>query len=119
MHGRRALGARVRAREHHRAEIAVDACAEHQGAPRRAAHDQIERRDPGERRPGGEPITVDTSGRFEVAGLKPGQVEVASQAVGFQSRSWKFTVQEGQVLTGPLGTARNEDEIQFTIRYQF
>ena len=50
-------------------------------------------------RPGGEPITVDTSGRFEVTGLKPGQIEVAIQAVGFQSRSWKFTVQEGQVLT--------------------
>jgi hypothetical protein len=50
-------------------------------------------------RPGGEPITVDTSGKFEVTGLKPGTIEVAVQAVGFQSRSWKFTVREGQVLT--------------------
>lgn len=50
-------------------------------------------------RPGVEPITVDSSGRFEVKDLKPGQIEVAVQAVGFQSRSWKFTVREGQVLT--------------------
>ncbi len=50
-------------------------------------------------RPGGEPLTVDQQGRFEVTGLRPGQIEVAVQAVGFQSRSWKLTVQEGQVVT--------------------
>ena len=25
----------------------------------------------------------------------------------------------GRFRSGPLGTARNEDEIQFTVRYQF
>jgi hypothetical protein len=50
-------------------------------------------------RPGGEPLSVDSAGRFEVTGLKPGTIEVAVQATGFQSKSWKFTVQEGQTIT--------------------
>ena len=47
-------------------------------------------------KPGGAPITADSLGRFSVADLKPGEVEVAVQALGFESRSWKFTVQAGQ-----------------------
>lgn len=49
-------------------------------------------------RPGGTPITTDSLGRFEVTGLKPGEVEVAVQAMGFESRSWKFVVQADQVV---------------------
>jgi Carboxypeptidase regulatory-like domain len=50
-------------------------------------------------RPGGAPLTVDSTGRFEVAGVRAGEIEVAVQAIGFQSRSWKLTVQDGQTLT--------------------
>lgn len=50
-------------------------------------------------RPGGSPVTTDSSGLFEVTGIRAGEVEVAVQAVGFQSRSWKFTLQDGQTIT--------------------
>ena len=49
-------------------------------------------------RPGGSPITADSSGQFSAADLKPGEIEVAVQALGFESRSWKFTVQAGQAV---------------------
>jgi len=47
-------------------------------------------------RPGGTPLTTDTLGTFSVTDLKPGEIEVAVQALGFEPRSWKFTVQAGQ-----------------------
>lgn len=49
-------------------------------------------------RPGGTPVTADSLGQFSVADLKPGEIEVAVQALGFESRSWKFTVQAGQIV---------------------
>ena len=49
-------------------------------------------------KPGGTPITADSAGQFAAAELKPGEVEVTVQAVGFESRSWKFTVQAGQAV---------------------
>jgi hypothetical protein len=70
-------------------------------------------------RPGGDPITTDSSGAFEVTGIRPGQVEVAVQAVGFQSRSWKFTVQEGQTITRDFSidfTGDKLPEIEVTAR---
>jgi hypothetical protein len=49
-------------------------------------------------RPGGGPITTDSAGRFEVSGIAPGQIEVTVVALGFETQSWKFTVQPGQVV---------------------
>jgi len=49
-------------------------------------------------RPGGVPLTADSLGHFLVSDLKPGEIEVAVQAIGFESRSWKFTVQAGQTM---------------------
>ncbi len=49
-------------------------------------------------RPGGSPLTADNSGRFEATGLVPGQIEVTVIALGFATKSWKFTVQAGQVV---------------------
>ncbi len=43
-------------------------------------------------------LTADTLGRFEATGLPPGEIEVTARAIGFQSRTWKFTVRAGQVL---------------------
>jgi hypothetical protein len=49
-------------------------------------------------KPGGSPLTADSLGQFSVAELKPGEIEVAVQALGFEPRSWKFTVQAGQAV---------------------
>ena len=49
-------------------------------------------------KPGGPPLTADSLGQFSVAELKPGDIEVTVQALGFESRSWKFTVQAGQAV---------------------
>jgi len=49
-------------------------------------------------RPGGAPITADSLGYFLVSDLKPGEIEVAVQSIGFESRSWKFSVQAGQSM---------------------
>lgn len=49
-------------------------------------------------KPGGAPITTDSLGQFSVADLKPGEIEVAVQALGFEPRSWKFVVQAGQAV---------------------
>lgn len=70
-------------------------------------------------RPGGTPLTSDTLGIFSVADLKPGEIEVAVQAIGFESRSWKFTVQPGQSIdrTFPLDfTGDKLPEIVVTAR---
>jgi len=47
-------------------------------------------------RPGGVPLTSDTLGNFRAEELRPGEIEVTIQAIGFESQSWKFTVQAGQ-----------------------
>jgi len=49
-------------------------------------------------RPGGSPVTTDSLGRFEITGLRPGEIEVTVQALGFESRSWKLAVQADQVI---------------------
>ena len=47
---------------------------------------------------GGAPITADSAGQFTVADLKVGEVEISVQALGFESRSWKFVTQAGQAM---------------------
>ena len=46
----------------------------------------------------GTPLTVDSVGTFQITDLKPGEVEVTVQALGFESKSWKFVAQAGQVM---------------------
>jgi hypothetical protein len=49
-------------------------------------------------KPGGTPLTADSLGHFSIPDLKAGEVEVTVQAIGFESRSWKFNVQAGQAM---------------------
>jgi hypothetical protein len=70
-------------------------------------------------RPSGATLTADSLGIFSVADLKPGEIEVAVQALGFEPRSWKFTVQAGQAVdrTFPLDfTGDKLPEIVVTAR---
>ena len=46
----------------------------------------------------GSPITADSAGGFSIAEVKPGEIEITVQAMGFESKSWKFTVQAGQAI---------------------
>jgi hypothetical protein len=40
--------------------------------------------------------TADSAGRFAVTGVAAGEVEVTIQALGYETRKWKFGVVEGQ-----------------------
>jgi len=46
----------------------------------------------------GSPITADSAGHFSVEELKPGEIEITIQALGFESKSWKFVAQAGQAM---------------------
>ena len=47
---------------------------------------------------GGSPMTADSAGHFSIADIKPGDVEITVQALGFESKSWKFVAQAGQAM---------------------
>lgn len=52
---------------------------------------------------GQEPITVGPTGRFEVAGVRPGSVEISITAIGYSTGVFKFNLQPNQVVTRNFG----------------
>lgn len=49
-------------------------------------------------RPGTVLLSADSQGRFEATSLPPGDVEVAIEALGYQTRTWKVTLAGGKVV---------------------